>query len=129
MPYLTGAEQRAEHAEEDQRARRKARDRGEPKPADRDAGGADFDELHARAIVALSNLSASSPPSAEENEEGRDEHDAGERDERLALLAADLEQDQQNQRVLEEIIVEGREELAPEQRREAARGEKRLRHG
>ena len=35
------------------------------------------------------------------------------------LRSADLEQDQEDQRVLQEVVVEGREELAPEQRREA----------
>ncbi len=38
--------------------------------------------------------------------------------ERFALMPADLEQDEEDQRILEEIIVEGGEELAPEQRRE-----------
>jgi hypothetical protein len=54
------------------------------------------------------------------------QHDAGQRHQRGAGLAANPEQNEQHQRVLQEIIVEGGEELAPEQRRETARGEQRL---
>jgi hypothetical protein len=36
-------------------------------------------------------------------------------------LAPDLEQDQEDERVLEEVVVEGRKKLAPEQRREVIR--------
>ena len=39
------------------------------------------------------------------------------------------EQDQEDERVLQEIVVEGREELAPEQRREAPGGHERVGHG
>ncbi len=42
--------------------------------------------------------------------------------------AAELEQDQDDERVLEEIVVEGSEELAPEERREAARSHESAKH-
>ena len=46
-----------------------------------------------------------------------------------AFGAADMEQDEEDQRVLEEIVAEGREELAPEQGREAPRHQQRRGHG
>ena len=41
-------------------------------------------------------------------------------------LLAEPEQDQEDQRIAQEIIAESREELAPEQRRETARQKQRL---
>jgi len=51
------------------------------------------------------------------------------RDESAAGFGPDLEQDQNDERVLDEVVVQSRQELAPEQRCEAARGHQRLEHG
>ena len=64
-----------------------------------------------------------------EEEIRRDEDRARDRHQRGGMrLAQPAEQDQKDQRGLEEIIVEGREELAPEQGREAPRQHQRPAH-
>ena len=71
---------------------------------------------HDRLVVAVGDLAAE----RRQEEIRRDEHRRRERDEGFGRRAADLEQDQEHQGVLQEIVAERREELAPEQRREAA---------
>ena len=101
----------------------------QPEPDDGEAGGADLGKLQTPRqdghVVAVGKLAAD----AGEEEERADEYRAGERHQRLGVRTRDLEQDQKDERVLEEVVVEGREELAPEQRREAARGHQRVGHG
>src|SRR5262249_28652301 len=112
------AEQRRDHAKQKQRdehdPHRVQAENHHAEPRDRD-----FDELHVarddRLVEAVGQLSAETG----EEEERSDEYGGGQRDQRLAVLNAWCEQDQEHQRVLEEIVVERREELAPEQRREA----------
>jgi len=70
-------------------------------------------------MIALSWESASSPPSAERNSEG----DLG-----AGVAAAEPEQDQHHQHLADEIVVERRKELAPEQRREPPRRHQRSEH-
>src|SRR5262249_26018317 len=60
---------------------------------------------------------------------GRNEHRGGERDQRLRVRAADMEQKEKDQRGLEKIVAEGREKLGPEQGREAPRHQQRRGHG
>jgi hypothetical protein len=52
-----------------------------------------------------------------EEKEGCDEDGTTQRDQHFAAGGAELEQDENDQRVAEEIVVEGGEELAPEERR------------
>jgi hypothetical protein len=70
-----------------------------------------------RLVVAVGDLS----PKRRQEKEWRDENAAGERDQRLGVGSTDLEQDEKNERGLEEVVAESREELAPEQGREAPR--------
>jgi hypothetical protein len=64
-----------------------------------------------------------------EKKVGRDEYRGGERNQRLGVRAADMEQQKKNQRCLEEIVAECREKLGPEQGREAPRHQQRRGHG
>ena len=95
----------------------------EPEAGDRDPGHRDLDELeplrHLRLVVAVGDLAADRG----EDEEREDEDRPGERDQRLGVLSRHLEQDQEDQRGFQKIVVEGAEELAPEQRRETSRGQ------
>ena len=70
-----------------------------------------------RLVVTVGDLAAERG----QEEIRRDEHRARERDQRLAMRAADMEQNEKDERILEEIIVECGKELRPEQRREAPR--------
>jgi hypothetical protein len=121
-------EQRRDHTEQEQR-HEQHRHRVYGEAQHRDQRDADLGELealrHHRLVVAVGELAAE----RREEEVGRDEDRGRERDERLGLGAADLEQDQKDQRVLEEIVAEGRKELGPEQRREAPRHEQGRGHG
>src|SRR6516225_10001093 len=116
-------EQRADHAEQKQRQEQQWQ-RVQLEPGDGDARRADFGELqpsrHQRLVEAISELAAE----GRQQKKRRDKNAARQCHQRLGCLAADLEQDQQGERVLQEIVVEGREELAPEQWREAPRSEK-----
>ena len=96
---------------------------------DRDDRDADLGELeplrHHRLVVAVGELAAE----RRQEEVRRDEDRGRERDQRLGPGPADLEQDQEDQRVLEEIVAECREELAPEQGREASGQQQGRGHG
>ena len=97
-------------------------------------GDGDFAEPDAlcdeRLVVAVGQLAAE----RRQDEERGDENDAGHRDQYPAVLSRsatctpEAEQDQHGQRVLQEIVVERRAELAPEQRRELARRHQALEH-
>ena len=50
-------------------------------------------------------------------QEGGHEDGARQRDQRCRLVRGEREEDEEDQRVLQEIVVEGRQELRPEQRR------------
>ena len=91
------------------------------KPATAIAGDRDLDHLQPlrdhRLVEAVGNLAAE----RRQKEIGRDEDRAGQRDQRVAMRTVDLagsgmdaKQDQKDNRVLQQIIVERREELAPE---------------
>ena len=85
----------------------------------------EFDRLrHPRLVIAVGDFAAQ----AGKEEIGRDENSAGERDERFGVGAAAAEQDQEDQRGFEKIVVECREELAGEQRRKAPRQNQGRRH-
>src|SRR6516162_9658898 len=100
----------------------------EPETENRDRGHSDLDELeslrHERLVVAVRYLAAD----RRQDEERKDEDGAGKRDQGLGFLSRHFEKNQENQRVLQEIVVEGAEELAPEQGREASRGQQAGRH-
>src|SRR5262249_48314032 len=80
---------------------------------------------HLGLVVAVGKLAAE----RREKKVGRDENRSGERDQRLGVRAADMEQQEKNQRGLEEIVAECREKLGPEQGREAPRHQQRRGHG
>jgi hypothetical protein len=106
----------AEQAERDEQHRHGMQDEAE----DSDRRCANLGELqplrHYRLVEAVGHLAAD----AREQEEGRNEEPARQRHQRLAMRAGELVQDDEDQRVLEEIVVEGGEELRPEQRGEAS---------
>jgi hypothetical protein len=114
-------EQRRDRAEQEQRGEQGGQ-RVEREARARQRCYPDLDQFeapcHHRLIETIRELAAKT----REEEERRDEDSTRQRDQRLGVLAADLEQNQKDERVLEEVIVEGRKELAPEQRREAAGG-------
>ena len=90
------------------------------KAGDREQRGADLGELDALGdqglVVAVGKLAAEPG----QKEERRDQRRAGERDQRRRIGAGGLEQNDEDERGLEKIVAEGREKLAPEQRRETA---------
>ena len=121
-----GPKQRAGDAEENERAKER-REIGEEKARRRQSGDGDVGDAQpahdARLVIFVGEFSAD----RREKKEGGDEGGAGERDERRAALGH-VRQDQEHERVLEEIVVEGRKELTPEQRRETPRSKERMRH-
>ena len=96
---------------------------------DGESGDADLGELqalrHERLVVAVGEFAAES----REQEERRDQRRAGKRDQCFRVRARDLEQNDEDERRLEEVVAKGREELAPEQRRETSRRHQGRRHG
>src|SRR5262249_21327131 len=84
-----------------------------------------FDPLrHQGLVVAIGHLAAEGG----EEEVGRDENRRRQRDQHARFGAADLEQNEKDQRLFEEIIAERRKELSPKQRRKAARQQQGRRH-
>ncbi len=120
-------EQRGDDAEQEQ-GDEQQRHRMQAEAEDGDDGDADLRELeplrHHRLVVAVGELAAERG----KEEVGRDEDRGGERDQRVCVRAADMKQNQENQRVLEEIVAERREKLGPEQGREAPRHEQGCGH-
>ena len=113
-------EQRRERAEQKHRDEQQA-ERMKGKARDGDHGGADLGELDAlrdEGLVVTVGQLAAEPGKKEER---GDQRRAGERDQNRRIGAGNLEQNDEDQRRLEKIVAEGRKELAPEQRREAAR--------
>src|SRR5215212_5727755 len=74
-----------------------------------------------RLVEAVGDLS----PECGKEKEWRDENAAGERDQRLGIGPADMEEDKKDEGGLEEVVAESREKLAPEQGREAPRQHQR----
>ena len=56
---------------------------------------------------------------AGQQKEWRDEHRPGQGHQRLRIGSTNLEEDQEDERVLQKVVVEGGEELAPEEGRKA----------
>ena len=114
------AEQGGDDAEQ-RRARRTAAapNAGRSRPAAKAAAkiSANFSRL---ATTDLTYLSASSPPRPGQDEEGKDEDRARDRHQRIAVAGRGAVEQDDDERVLEHVVVERREELRPEQRREAA---------
>jgi len=81
-------------------------------PRDGEHSGADLDELdalrHQRLVVAVGEFAAET----RQEEERRDQRGAGNRDQHFGIRTGDLEQDDEDQRGLEEVVAECREELA-----------------
>ena len=121
-----GAEQRAGDAEENERAKERG-DIGEQKAGRGQCRHGDLREAHPahdpRLVIFVGELAADRRQKKKRRDEGR----AGERHKRRAALGR-VRQDQEHQSVLQEVVVEGREELTPKQWRETPRSEKRMRH-
>jgi hypothetical protein len=102
--------------------------RVEPEAGHRDAGNRDLGELeplgHERLVEAVRDLAADRG----EDERRKDEDRGRERDQGLRVRHGPFVEDQEGERVLEEIVVEGAEELAPEQGRKPTRGKKAVGH-
>src|SRR5207249_9945189 len=77
-----------------------------------------------RFVKAVGHLAAE----GREKEVGRDEDRRRKLDQDPGGRAADLEQNEEDQRLLEEIVAERRKELGPEQRRKPARQQQGRRH-
>ena len=96
---------------------------------DRNRGRADLRELqplrHHRLVEAVGHLAADT----REQEERRDEEPARQGHQRFAMRAGELVKDDEDQRVLEKVVVEGGEELRPEQRGEAPLQHQCVDHG
>ena len=77
-----------------------------------------------RLVVRIGDLAA------ERRERNRRQHEShrGDQDLHAAALAAEAEKDQHDEHVADEIVVEGGEELAPEQRREPPRSHQGAEH-
>ena len=124
-------EERGDHAEE-QHGEEEHRDGMKGEARDRHGRGADLGEFQAlryqRLVVAVGDLTAD----AGEKEEGDDEERARQRHQHAGVrrvgAGADAEEEKEDQRVLQEVVVEGRKELRPEQRREAPGGHQRAEH-
>src|SRR5687767_6627698 len=115
------AEEGGDHAE--RRKRHHQQRHGLQREAQRrEAGREDLGELQAPGEERLVMLVGELAAEPRQQEERRDEDRAGQGDERGGVRSANGEQDQDDQSVLEEIVIERREELAPEERREAPRG-------
>ena len=94
----------------------------QPESNDCNQRNADFRQLellrYSRLVIAIGELA----PERRQEEKRSDEDRGGKGDQRIG--AAQLEQNKKNQRILEEIVAERREELAPEQWRKAPRHQK-----
>ena len=115
---LDRAEQRRNDAEQKQREKQQ-RDRVQPEAGDRAVPATPISTSFSRCgdvglVEPVGDLAAE----RRQDEERKDENRAGERNQRFGIVAGQFEQDQEYQRVLEEIVVERAEKLAPEQRRE-----------
>jgi len=119
---LDRPEQRSDQAEQEQ-CQKQQRQRIQLETSDGDRRHADFGELeparHCRLVEAVGEL----PAKGGQQKKRRDEKASRQCHEHFASLAADPEQDQQGERILQEIVVEGGKELAPEQRRKPPGGE------
>ena len=122
------AEQRGDGPEQEHGEEQKSQ-RMESEAGDSDRGDGDLGELeplrHQGLVVAVGELAAEA---GQEKERG-DQRRASERDQGFGIGARNLEQDDEDQRGLEEVVAECREELAPEQGRETSRGHQGRGHG
>jgi len=106
------------------------RNRGEPVAGHGDGGDRDLRELDApgddRLVEAVRHLAAE----AGQEEEWGDENRGRQRGQKARLGFADpwREQDQDRQRLFQEIVIEGAEKLAPEERCEASGGHQTPEH-
>ena len=107
-------EQRREHAEHAERSHQDG-DRVQPESDRRHHGRAEFRQLHRarhqRFVESIGHLAAD----AGKKKEGRDENGAGDLHQHARSRRRGGVDDQRDERVLEEIVVEGRQELAQEQ--------------
>ena len=124
---LDRAEQRRDHAEQAERYEQHP-DRMIGKARNRDAAHRDLGELEAARHHGLVEPVGQLAAEAGQKEERRNERRGRKRDQLARMAAAELEQDEDDQRVLQKVVIERREELAPEQRRKAPGGHQRCGH-
>ena len=121
------AEQRRDAAEAEQRDIEQGQ-RRERETRRGDHLDADLGELEPprdeSLVVRIGDLAAE----GRKRDRRQDERHRGDQDLDAAAVSAEAEQDQHRQHVADEIVVERREELAPEQRREAPRGHQGAEH-
>ena len=113
-----GAEQRAEQPEGHKRCEQK-RQRFGPEPGRCQERRADLEQFQAPGHQRLVETVGELPSQRRYQEKGGDERAAGQRYVGLRTRDLHAEQDKDDQRVLEDVVVERRQELAPEERREA----------
>jgi hypothetical protein len=122
------AEQGGDDAEEEER-RHQHRDRVEGEADDGDTRRRQLHPFQPLGHDGLVELVGKLAAEGGEQEERRHEDGAGERHQRSRLLRRDRGEDQEDQRVLQEIVVEGGKELGPEEWREAPGRHEILLHG
>ena len=122
------AEQRREHAKQEKRHEQKG-DGMQQHAGGRDGRRAHLGKLDLLSDAGLVETVGELPAEPRQEEERKDEQGARERHGGATFLLAELEEHEKRQRVLEEIVAERGEELAPEHRREAARSHERGDHG
>ena len=127
-PRETLAEHERRAAAEQNDGREQQRDRVEQEAQPGDGGDRYFGDLQpacdAGLVVAVGEFAAE----GRQDEHRHDQRGAGERHQSAAFRGAELEQNQDDQRVLDEVVAERGKELANEDRYEASRGQKLLKH-
>ena len=113
-----GAEQGRNHAEQEQREQQQ-RNELQREPENCNEGRPDFGEFQLSRHLGLVEAVGHFAAEGRQDQEWRDENRPRRRYQCLAIRPGDLEQDQENNRILENIVAECREELRPEQGRKS----------
>ena len=119
---LDRPEQSSDHAEQEQ-GHEQQWQRVQLETGHGDGRRADFRELQQARYQGLVEAICEFAACGRQQKKWRDENAACQRHQRFPSRAADLEEDQQDECILQKVVVEGREELAPEQGRKAPGGE------
>ena len=114
-----GAEQRGDHAEQGERCEQQ-RHRVQEEPGGGKASGEDLGEFEPPCDDGLDVFVGELAAEPGQDEIGEDEDGARDRHQRIAVAGHSTIKQDDDERVLEHVVIERREELRPEQRRKAA---------
>ena len=112
------SEQRRDDAEH-QQGRHQHRDRRQRDAGDGDSRGGNLGEFQPPGDEGLVKAVGDLAAKRGQQQEGRHEDGPRQSDQRSRLIGGQREKNQEHQRVLEEIVIEGGQELRPEQGRKA----------